>query len=53
MLDKESKYVPYKGGLLARGSDAYRLHQEKKWAELDKHLAQTRAAAVKRGEIRE
>lgn len=32
--------IYYKGGYLAPGSDAFKMHQEKKFAELDKHLAE-------------
>ena len=47
-------YVPYKGGLIARNSTstAFQLWEAKKFKELDAHIAELRAAAIKRGEIR-
>lgn len=32
-------YVIYRGELIAKNSDAYKLWEDNKWKELDKHLA--------------
>ena len=37
--------IVYKGGLIARNSEAYQLWQERKFAQLDKHLAAVARAA--------
>lgn len=45
-------FVIHKGLALAKNSEAYRLWEEKKWKELDAHLAETHRKAVERGEFR-
>lgn len=46
-------FVIHKGQAIAKNSEAYRLWEEKKWKELDKHLAEVHRKAVERGEIRQ
>ena len=46
-------FVIYKGHALAKNSEAHRLWEDKKWAELDKHLAEVKRKAVERGEFRQ
>jgi hypothetical protein len=45
------KHQRYKGELLHRNSEAFRLFDEKKFPELDKHLKRLAEEAHKRGEI--
>lgn len=44
--------IQYKGELIAKNSEAYRLWEAKKMNELDIHLARLTKEAIKRGEIR-
>lgn len=46
-------FVIHEGVALAKGSEAYRLWTEKKWAELDKLMAEVHRKAVERGEFLE
>lgn len=39
--------------MLAKGSESYRLWEEKKWKELDAHQKRLHKEAVQRGEINE
>lgn len=48
----KDKPIPYKGGLIMPGSEAYRLWQKKDGTFLW-HMTQVHNAAVKRGEIKE
>lgn len=48
-----SNYINYRGQLLAKNSEAYKLYVEKKFSLLDKHLKRLHQEAVARGEIRE
>lgn len=43
--------VIYRGEAIAKGSDAFKLWEAKKWKELDAHLKTVQDAARKRGEI--
>lgn len=45
-------FAIHKGVMLAKGSEAYRLWEEKKWKELEAHQARLKQEAIKRGEIR-
>lgn len=45
-------YIIYKGGFIAKSSEAYVLWEAGKWKELDARLKQTKDAAIKRGELR-
>ena len=44
-------FVIHKGQAIAKGSEAYRLWEEKKWSELDRHMAEVHRKAVERGEF--
>lgn len=44
-------YIEYKGGLIARNSEAFKLWEAKNFTALDKHLKQLNQAAKQRGEI--
>lgn len=46
-----TNYVIYRGGLIAKSSEAYKLWEAKDWAKLDKHLAKLKKEAQQRGEI--
>lgn len=44
-------YIIYKGGMIAKSSEAYALWEASKWKELDAHLKLVKEAAIKRGEV--
>lgn len=46
-------FVIHQGLMLAKGSESYRLWEEKKWKELDAHQKRLHKEAVQRGEINE
>ena len=44
-------FVIYQGKMIAKGSEAYKLWEEKRWKELVALQARLRQEAIKRGEI--
>ena len=44
-------FVIHKGMMIAKGSEAYKLWEEKRWKELETHMKRLHNEAVKRGEI--
>lgn len=46
-------FAIHRGQMIAKGSEACKLWEEKRWKELDALQARLRQEAIKRGEIRE
>lgn len=44
-------FVIHKGMMIAKGSESYKLWEEKRWKELEAHQKKLHEAAVKRGEV--
>lgn len=49
----DKRCIKYKDGFLSPGSEAFQLHQDKKFKELAEHMTKVEAAAIKRGEFNE